>query len=75
MTGRDNLSPDALKLLEVMVEEFRKKIAPDHDPIEFRIAAFELMDKGLAKIFKDGDRFSFGLTASGQALFGAAGSA
>jgi hypothetical protein len=60
-----DLPPDAEKLLHVMIEEFRKLISPDDDPISFRRATLELMNAGLVKIYQDGDHYALRPTPKG----------
>ena len=67
---RARLSPDALKVLETLIELFREKIAPAANPEAFRLAAFELMDTGCAHIVQEGDNFRFSLTPLGESQFG-----
>lgn len=72
MKPTEGLSDEAHKLLDVMIEEFRKIMASDWDAGEFRAAVLELIDAGLAKIYQRGDDFSLRLTPEAEAMFKAA---
>lgn len=50
-----DMSPDAEKLLDVLIEEVRKQISPNEDPAIFNEAARCLMQLGYAKFYDDGD--------------------
>jgi hypothetical protein len=63
-----DMSPDAEKLLDIMLEEFRKEIAPLQAPEDFREAARCLLSLGLAKIYQRGDHYTFEPTPEGQAM-------
>ena len=69
------LSADADKLLDIMLEEFRKQMAPGHAPEEWRAGIRELIDAGLARIYQNGDQFSLKLTPEAQGFPWAEGTA